>query len=235
LTDRIVKEHFDRLSKNYHKQIARHVRIHLIEKWWQLVSACFKENPYVLDVGCGDGTNVRFLRAKGINAIGIDASTELVREGKNRNADLENNIFEGDACFLDFEDATFDIVLMIGLLHHIYPKIDQKKAIAEGLRVVKKDGFLIIRESNVTNPLFKMYWNYVFPITSKIDKFGGENWIKPSFFIKENYNVVQLCYFTFIPDVTPNFLLPLASRVESIFENSFLKSLSAHYLIALKK
>jgi ubiquinone/menaquinone biosynthesis C-methylase UbiE len=121
------------------------------------------------------------------------------------------------------------------LLHHIYSKNDQKKAIEESLRVVKKSGYLVIRESNLKNPLFRIFWNYVFPLTAKIDRFGGENWVSSTFYNEVNFIVAQTCYFTFLPNLTPNWLLPLASRFESYLEKSVFRSLSAHYVVVIKK
>ena len=57
---------------------------------------------------------------------------------------------------------------MIGVLHHIYTRSDQQKAVGEALRVVKPGGRVLIRESNLKNPLFRIFWNYVFPLTAKM-------------------------------------------------------------------
>ena len=78
---------------------------------------------------------------------------------------------------LNFPENTFDIAFMIGILHHIHSRNEQVAAIQEAFRVVKNNGVVIIRESNLINPVFRVFWNYIFPLTAKIDKFGGENWI----------------------------------------------------------
>jgi 2-polyprenyl-3-methyl-5-hydroxy-6-metoxy-1,4-benzoquinol methylase len=64
--------------------MSSHIRDHLIDKWWTLISAYVPKNGNVLDVGCGEGTNAKFLRDKGINAVGIDASPGLIERGKVR-------------------------------------------------------------------------------------------------------------------------------------------------------
>src|SRR3990172_12241688 len=126
MIDKEVKQHFDRIAENYYEEIPAYIREHLFNKWWRLISSYFPNDAYVLDVGCGDGTNVRLLREKGINAIGIDGSCKLIESGKRRYPELKTIIKEGDALKLEYDSNTFDIVYMIGLLHHIYSRNDQK-------------------------------------------------------------------------------------------------------------
>ena len=236
MADRSAQEHFNGLAGSYHDEIPRHIREYLMDKWWNTVKYHFTGNPKVIDIGCGNGSTVAFLLKKEINAIGVDFSKELINTGRKIYPFLKNRLFEGNALDLGFDDRTFDVASMIGMLHHIHSAEDQIRAVREALRVVKDDGVLIIRESNPANPLFRIFWNYIFPLTSKIDKFGGERWIPVNHFMKtfkENFDGVF--YFTFIPNFTPRALIPIASKVESTLEKSPLKRLSAHYVVVLKK
>jgi 2-polyprenyl-3-methyl-5-hydroxy-6-metoxy-1,4-benzoquinol methylase len=63
----IVKEHFNELAEKYWEEISDHVREHLIERMWNLTADYFFDNSKIIDIGCGDGTNVAFLRNKGID------------------------------------------------------------------------------------------------------------------------------------------------------------------------
>lgn len=56
----------------------------------------------VLDVGCGYGQFVRDLRARGINAIGVDPQDELPKAPYLINADLQN---------ANFDNGSFDAIL----------------------------------------------------------------------------------------------------------------------------
>ena len=231
-----TKEHFNNIAKNYKEEIPDHTRDHLINKFWSLTSYCFSNNCKVIDIGCGDGTNIAFFGSKGVNAVGVDVSEKLIKRGKQRYPQLQNVIFEGNALNLQFQDNTFDVAIMIGVLHHIYSKSDQTRAVREALRVVRDNGAVIIRESNLINPLFRIFWNYIFPLTAKIDRFGGENWISPQKLSGLfNETIEKTFYFTFIPNFTPQVLIPLASRVEAFLENSPFKKISAHYAVVLKK
>ena len=228
--------HFDRIADNYYEEIPSYVRDHLANKWWGLVSCHFAGHPQVVDIGCGDGTNMMFLKRKGISVVGVELSSNMVRRGREKYPELGDSISEGSALNLTFADGTFDIAVMTGVLHHIYSREHQHNAVHEALRVVKAKGVVIIRECNLINPAFRLFWNYIFPLTAKIDRFGGENWI-PAKVLQEVFGkaVQDTHYFTFIPSFTPQRLIPYASRVERMLEESVLKILSAHYVVVIGK
>lgn len=231
-----AKRHFDKIAERYKEEIPDHIRDHLVQKWWAIIAHYFQGPPHVIDIGCGDGTNMMFLKGKGIPAVGIELSANMVRRGKERYPELENSILEGSALKVKFPDHTFDVAMMTGVLHHIYSRTEQMKAVKEALRVVKPEGVLIIRESNLLNPLFWMFWNYIFPLTAKIDRFGGENWIPAKTLQKEfGPAVKETVFFTFIPNFVPRVMLPFARRVEHALEQSLFKKLSAHYIIVIRK
>ncbi|MBK8551583.1 MAG: class I SAM-dependent methyltransferase [Ignavibacteria bacterium] len=49
----------------------------------------------------------------------------------------------GDATDLKFEDAQFDLVLLLGPLYHLTGKEERLKALSEAKRVLKPDGILL--------------------------------------------------------------------------------------------
>jgi hypothetical protein len=95
---------------------------------------------------------------------------------------------------------------------------------------------VVIRECNLINPLFRIFWNYVFPLTAKIDRFGGENWISARK-LEESFGetVDKVAYFTFLPNFTPRFIFPAATRIERALEHGALRKLAAHYVAILRK
>jgi len=38
-----TQDHFDEIASGYHEEISSHIRDHLINKWWAIVSPYFKE------------------------------------------------------------------------------------------------------------------------------------------------------------------------------------------------
>lgn len=103
----------------------------------------------ILDVSSGRGTQSIFYAKKfGVEVTGIDISKEMVNSAME-NAENENvqdlTIFKiGDSQELPFEDNTFDVVInecAVGIPD------DSQKVLDEMVRVVKKEGAVIIHES----------------------------------------------------------------------------------------
>lgn len=231
-----VREHFDGIANKYNRAIPQHIRTRLLEKWWRTAKSYLRKGSRVLDIGCGDGTAVNFLRERGIKAFGVDFSRPLIQTGRKRSPRIAPYLVQGDALNLLFQDSSFDAVIMTGVLHHIHSRKCQAEAVREAFRVLKDSGVMIIRESNLTNPVFRFFWNYVFPLTSKIDRFGGESWVAPREFGKIFPGKIEkINYFSFLPNFTPRKLIPIAGSIENALEASRLKVLSAHYVVVLRK
>jgi SAM-dependent methyltransferase len=92
-----------------------------------------------LDVGCGEGRFCRLLRARGIEAIGIDPTEALLAEARRR--DPAGEYRAGRAESLDFADASFDLVVSYLTLIDIP---DLGAAVAEMARVLAPGGALLI-------------------------------------------------------------------------------------------
>ncbi len=92
-----------------------------------------------LDVGCGEGRFCRLLRACGIEAVGIDPTAALIEAARGR--DPDGDYRAGCAEALDFEDASFDLVVSYLTLIDIP---GAAAAIAEMARVLAPGGALLV-------------------------------------------------------------------------------------------
>jgi len=94
----------------------------------------------VLDVGSGTGRGLSQIKSEvpGITAVGIEPSVELREVGYSKGLS-ENELIDGDAMKLPFEDGAFDLVCEFGALHHIPLPA---KAVSEMLRVSRKAIFI---------------------------------------------------------------------------------------------
>jgi SAM-dependent methyltransferase len=75
-----------------------------------------------LDLGCGTGTNVRYLAEHGWDATGVDAERRAIERAAERLADTpRGRVLLGDVTRLDAVDleGSFDLVLDIGCFHSI--------------------------------------------------------------------------------------------------------------------
>jgi SAM-dependent methyltransferase len=85
----------------------------------------------ILDFGAGSGWLSHYLLGRGYKSVGIDISRKLLHEGKERDQCLE--LVASDAHLLPFLDNSFDVVICVGILHHL-----RLEALKEISRVTKR-------------------------------------------------------------------------------------------------
>lgn len=85
----------------------------------------------VLEIGCGQGHLTKALSERGVDIVGVDANPQATEMA---GTDRVRHMFAQD---LDFDDATFDVILSVHAIEHIPPL---EEALAEMARVLKKGG-----------------------------------------------------------------------------------------------
>jgi ubiquinone/menaquinone biosynthesis C-methylase UbiE len=95
----------------------------------------------VLDVGCGTGRGVQFLRAHnpGLRVIGVEPVQELLEQGVTNHRIPREAILQGSGERLPFDSQRFDAVCELGVLHHI---ADPGVVVSEMTRVARRAVFL---------------------------------------------------------------------------------------------
>ncbi len=108
----------------------------------------------VVDVGCGAGELVRFLRRKGADAVGVECG-EVMRQ-RALDADPENHhaYVDGVGQDLPFDDQSVDVVIFSYSLHHV-PADHMEAAVAESYRVLAPGGILYVAEPEPHGPGFE--------------------------------------------------------------------------------
>ena len=102
----------------------------------------FATGTDLVDVGCGTGITVEFLRGTyGLNAIGIDPSAPILERGRQRNPDLP--LLEGSGEQLPFSAGTMDGIVVECALSVM---ADKQKALAECNRILVPGGRLIVTD-----------------------------------------------------------------------------------------
>jgi len=101
---------------------------------FQIIASLVEKNTRILDVGCGDGTLMEFLKNnKEINIRGIELSKNKVQKCIGKGL----TVIEGDAekDLGQFPDGSFDFVILSQTLQAF---LNPEKVISELLRVGKK-------------------------------------------------------------------------------------------------
>ncbi len=111
------------------------------------------EKPAMLDVGCGVGSFHPLLRGMVGRLSGIDVSSASIARARADNGDVDYRAFDGRSFPLD--DASFDLVTAICVLHHVAPA-EWAHFINEMRRVVRPGGLICVIEHNPLNPLTRL-------------------------------------------------------------------------------
>lgn len=100
----------------------------------------------ILDVGGAAGAYAFWLAERGYDVHLLDATPRLVEVARRRNEQVTSRLAScrvADARSLPNEDASADVVLMLGPLYHLQERKDRVSAIAEAVRVLLPGGVFI--------------------------------------------------------------------------------------------
>lgn len=154
-----------RLTRTRHGQLEYITTMHYIEKY-------LKPNAKILEVGAGTGKYSLELAKRGYSVTAVElVESNLKVLKKNAKGVKTIKAYQGDALDLSrFKDNSYDMVLVLGPMYHLYSKKDQVQAIDEALRVAKPGAVLMFA---------------FLPVASMIFGWGMEGNIKQAF--KENF------------------------------------------------
>ena len=139
-------EYLDLFYSNYdedarltsmHGQVEYLTTMHYIDKY-------LRDGMQILEIGAGTGRYSHTLARRGFAVTAV----ELVQSNidaflQNTSAEEKITIRQGNALDLSlFADETFDIVLLLGPIYHLYTVSDKCRALSEALRVLKSGGLL---------------------------------------------------------------------------------------------
>ncbi len=130
-------------------------------------------NSFVLDIGCGPGRVMAYLKHKGLRCIGLDRSASSIAIISTRYK-LPGAV--ADNCRLPVRDAVADVVITDGVLHHTG---EPPRALAEDCRVLKAGGQLYLA---VYKPGGRYEFLYRYPgwFIRKLVQSRGTRWLAHS-------------------------------------------------------
>ena len=113
-----------RLTRSRHGQLEYLTTMHYIQKY-------LKNGMKILEVGAGTGRYSISLAKMGYDVTSVELVQENLQVLKQNAKGIKNiTAFQGDALDLSkLKDNSFDMVLVLGPLYHLYNKDDQTTAI----------------------------------------------------------------------------------------------------------
>jgi SAM-dependent methyltransferase len=158
--DRVARDRelFDRIAGEWARKdlhpAARLARRQRLEQTLAILPSTVLLNtgtalPEILEAGCGAGFTASYLSGRFRSYLGLDHSEELVQLARQLQ-DVEGATFE----VADLErplagERRFDLILMIGVLHHLNASGEVVRKLTERLR---PGGWLAVNEPQSANP-----------------------------------------------------------------------------------
>jgi len=96
----------------------------------------------ILDLCCGTGNQIKLLSKHGFrNLYCLDISDSMLEIAKRSDSSIK--IYNEDATKTNFDNASFDVVIMSFAIHE-KDRNTQQALINEAYRIIKKDGFMLV-------------------------------------------------------------------------------------------
>jgi ubiquinone/menaquinone biosynthesis C-methylase UbiE len=105
---------------------------------------------HLLDIGGGSGRVAAALEGMIGQRWIADTSMGMLRQAKKQKGLL---LVYAPAEHLPFPNEHFELILMVDSFHHL---LDQRRAMVEAWRVLRRGGLLIIEEPDIRHPLIKL-------------------------------------------------------------------------------
>ena len=113
------------------------------------------ESKLVVDVGCGTGGLVRFLRTSGADPIGVECGEAMISQAKEADPWHHDSYLDGVGQDIPLANASADVVVFSYSLHHV-PVEEMANALLEAERVLKPGGELAVLEPVAEGPSFEL-------------------------------------------------------------------------------
>jgi 2-polyprenyl-6-hydroxyphenyl methylase / 3-demethylubiquinone-9 3-methyltransferase len=109
------------------------------------IKKAFVEEVKILDIGCGAGFLTNDLGLHGFHVTGLDASAQSLEVARRHDSTGSVEYRERDACRLDFESGTFNVVCAMDFLEHVE---NPDQVARESARVLQPGGLFLFHTFN---------------------------------------------------------------------------------------
>ncbi len=143
----------------------------------------FLKPKSLLDVGCGEGRMVKYLRFLGVDAWGLDISKHLI---SRTSGELGKFLKQGDILNIPFANSSFEVVTTFDVLEHI-PTENLPRAVSECNRVAQK----LVLHKNYTSENWWIRHTHISDV-SHVSLFTRNWWQK--FWKEQGFSPAGVCY-----------------------------------------
>lgn len=117
-------------------------------------------NAKIIEIGAGTGRYSFALAEKGYDVTAVELvphNIEIMRKKVKPHHNIK--IYEGNACDMSaFESETFDIVLLLGPMYHLFTDEDKHCALSEAIRIAKTGGVIYASYCNNDTSIYKFFY-----------------------------------------------------------------------------
>lgn len=198
-----------------------------------------KPGSKILEIGAATGRYSLALAKMGYNVTALDLTPQYVEIMKKKGHRLKNfQCMVADALDLSmFKDNSFDMVLNLGPMYHLFHQKDKQQAVKETIRVTKKNGvcmFAYIPHGSImiTYGLRKQGAAYLF---SAMDKMGRVRDIPEetfsSFYIEDFKKLFSKTNTKYVTNVATGGIAPaMGEWVEKLSKKDYEAFLKWHFM-----
>lgn len=127
------------------------------DDWLNKYTKLFRKDFKFVELGCGRAYCSNYLISEGFSdVIATDFSSEVLKMVQEENKDLQTMLFDMTGG-LPFGDNSVDVVIADLCLHYFDSEMT-KYIIKEISRVLKKDGYLLVRVNSTIEVQKKIIW-----------------------------------------------------------------------------
>lgn len=140
-----------------------------------------KPGAKIIEIGAGTGRYSIALAEKGYDVTAVELVPHNIEIMKKKVKSHHNiKIYEGNACDMSgFESDTYDIVLLLGPMYHLFTDEDKHRALSEAIRIAKPNGIIYASYCNNDTSMYKFFY------TNRVLKYLEKG------LIKEDYHTVS--------------------------------------------
>ena len=241
----VVNRHKDIIINKYSNydedsRLVEH-RAHNIEylTTMRYIQKFLKPGAKILEIGAATGRYSITLAKMGYDVTAVDLTPKHVEIMKKKSRRLKNfQCMVADALDLSmFKNSSFDMVLNLGPMYHLFHQKDKNQAVKETIRVTKKNGICmfayISNASMITN--YGLRHNKIHDLYSVMDKTGRFKDIPEeifmSFYVEDFKKLFTKTNTTYITNVAVDGVAPaMREWVESLSKKNYQEFLNWHFI-----